>query len=771
MNRIRNYFPFIVVLLLWAAFCIPTLIHGRVPFPSDYQVTFFPPWNTQYAMPVKNNAMPDIITQIYPWKKLTIDTWKQGEVPLWNPNSFSGTVHAGNYQTAVFSPMNLLFFILPFIDAWTILILLQPLLAGIGMALFLRSLGRGTAGSTIGSIAFMFAGFMVAWMAYGTLGYAALFLPYILWSIRRFMDKPSPVWLLVIAAGVALSFVSGHFQISVYVLLASLAYLSAEALLHGNRKRALYPGIALVSGLSFASPQLFLTANAFALSVRGLSAQAKEVIPWQYIVTLLAPDFYGNPVTRNDWFGHYAEWASYVGVVPLVLGIYGALYSRARERLVFIVLAFVTLLLAYQSPLSWALFALRIPVLSTSAASRIILLFSFSLAVLSAFGADQLLSDWKERIWKRRIGFFLTGPVIVLCIVGFLYLIRPLPVDRLSVAKRNIMLPGLFLIASSGIGALGFISRRRLATGLFVALIGISAFDSWRFASKWMPFGEKNLVFPDTKVVAFLRENIDHGKLFGNLGNEVGSYYGLGLIEGYDAMYQGRYGEFVNGLSNGIVTQSGPSVVQFDRNARYGLQALQLMGVKYISHKLADGRSVWTFPHWLYPDEFVSRFRDEHYEVFEYVKAFPPVFMASGYVVEADPQNIIRTLFDSKFDRRERLVLERSIMGMPGEGPSEAIIKQSSPNKLVVATSSEADKLLFRSQVFDSGWRVWVDGKPAELLRADFDFQAVFVPKGTHTVEFRYWPSAMTYGIIAAIAGIGLLTGMSVLIDKRGKHV
>jgi hypothetical protein len=107
-------------------------------------------------MPVKNNAMPDVITQIYPWKKLTIDSWKSGSIPLWNPYSFSGTVQAANYQSAVFSPFNLIFFILPFLDAWSLQVLFQPLLAGIGMYVFLRSLSRSRSGSLIGAIGFMF---------------------------------------------------------------------------------------------------------------------------------------------------------------------------------------------------------------------------------------------------------------------------------------------------------------------------------------------------------------------------------------------------------------------------------------------------------------------------------------------------------------------------------------------------------------------------------------------------------------------------------------
>jgi hypothetical protein len=115
----------------------------------------FPPWSAQYGMALKNNAMPDVITQIYPWKKITIDSWKQGQVPLWNPYSFSGTPHAANYQTAVFSPVNLLYFILPFLEAWSIMILLQPLFGIIHVFLAAGS-KRSKPTSLIGSIALCF---------------------------------------------------------------------------------------------------------------------------------------------------------------------------------------------------------------------------------------------------------------------------------------------------------------------------------------------------------------------------------------------------------------------------------------------------------------------------------------------------------------------------------------------------------------------------------------------------------------------------------------
>lgn len=52
----------------------------------------------------------DAIRQIYPWKELAVSMIKEGQLPLWNPYAFSGTPLLANIQTAVFYPLNILFF-------------------------------------------------------------------------------------------------------------------------------------------------------------------------------------------------------------------------------------------------------------------------------------------------------------------------------------------------------------------------------------------------------------------------------------------------------------------------------------------------------------------------------------------------------------------------------------------------------------------------------------------------------------------------------------
>jgi hypothetical protein len=714
-------------------------------------------------MPVKNNAMPDVITQIYPWKKFTIDTWKRGEIPLWNPFSFSGTVHAGNYQSAIFSPFTILFFILPFIDAWSVLILLQPLLAGLFMLLFLREINCSDRPSVVGSVGFMFCGFLVTWMAYGTLGYAVLFLPLILWSIAKYLRTSSRIFLFVGILAIASSYFSGHFQISIYVWITSLSYLMYETYQSKQWKKGIILFFMLCIGLCISAPQLFLTYDAFQASVRSADMQLKEVIPWQYIVTFLSPDFFGNPVTRNDWFGHYAEWAGYVGVVPFLLSLYAVFFSKHSKKIFFAGLFFVTLLLAYISPLSIALFQLKIPVLSTSAASRIIVITSFSLCVLGTFGLEQLLIDWKKREWKKRIGFVAGAGIVLGMIWAVVYLLKPFPLEQLLVAKRNLILPTVFVAVTSVIMACGFIKKAYIIVIASTLLILVGCFDSYRYASKWMPFDPREYVYPEVKFITRLQKEIGENRVFGNIGNEVGSYFNIPLIEGYDAMYQGRYGEFINATSNGIVATPGRSVVQFDKHGLHALPALQLLGVKYIFHRISDGRNVWAFPFWEYgDDQFKSTYRDEQYELLEYKKAYPRVFLVSSYVVKNDPQEIIDTLFQKDFDRRNTLVLEEkpSIEPMEGEGTIEEM--KNTPSTLIVKVKNSVPKLLFRSEAFDPGWNVTVDGKNVPLYRADYDFQAVLVPAGEHVVTFYYWAKSFTYGIYTMLIGIGSMIGMVV---------
>lgn len=768
-RRAYRSWPIFVLILVWFIFASPYLLKGLIPFPSKYLVTFFPPWSAAYGMPLKNNAMPDVITQIYPWKKLTIDTWKQGRIPFWNPYSFAGTPHLANYQTAVFSPFNLLFLFLKQIDAWSWLVLLQPLLAGIFMYLFLRSLDRSKPAAVLGSLAFMFCGFIVVWMAYATLAYAVLWLPFILFVINRFLKKTSWWFLLSITAAVAFSFFSGHFQISLYVAGTVLVYILFTFLIAKNWiKTGLLFGF-FILGIFLSLPQLLPSFMAYINSVRSISFAKGEIIPWQYLITMLAPDFYGNPVTRNDWFGHYAEWAGYIGVVPLLLAGYGLFRKKAKQEWFFIILGLTAVILAYPTWFNDLLFQAKVPVLSTSSASRIIVIFSFSLAVLAAFGLDKVWQDWKNRALKPGIFYFL---LIVILLAAFwlgLVMGKPLPPDKLSIAKRNLLLPTLTVLATVLFSLSGYFrfKTKRLATLCLAVLLVLTAYDLLRFASKWMPFDPREYVFPQMEVTAFLQKKVGIDRVFGNFGNELGSYFAIPGVEGYDALYSERYGKLVSAMAFGQLDVPQRSVVLLPKKGRYTEEFLELLGVKYVLHRGSDGRNVWAYPVWEFP-QYRSIYADQYYEVFENTAVLPRVFLASDYKLIHSDQEIITALFSPQLNRRQTLILEEKPQPEPQEaGEGRVEIARYRSTEIVMQVDTPAPKLLFLSDTYDPGWKAWIDQSPAKIYRADYDFRAIAVPSGRHLVRLSYEPQAFRWAMFIAGGVIFILLGGSIYALKH----
>ncbi len=763
-----RFWPALFILIVWLVFASPYFFKGLVPFPSKYQVTFFPPWSAQFGMPVKNNAMPDVITQIYPWKRLTIETWKMGQVPLWNPYSFSGTPHLANYQSAVLSPVNLLFFILPEIDAWSVMILLQPLLAGLFMYLLLRTLERSKPASLIGSIAFMFSGFLTVWMAYGTLGWAILWLPLLFAAVLRHFQMRSWWNLFMLSIALAWSFFSGHFQMSVYVLLAVVAFIVYQGMQTKQKRAVIELGVAVILGLMLSSPQILPSLEAYSQSVRSELFTQGGGIAWQYLVTLFAPDFYGNPVTRNDWFGYYAEWASYIGVVPLLLAVY-AIVRRTKHIGFFLGLAIISFFIATPSPINAFVIWLKIPGISTSYAARIIILASFSLAAIAAYGLDGLREDWEK---KRTSSIFLCAMIIGLFLIAIwavVWIIRPLEIEKLLIARRNLMLPTGLAVGFSALAVLGYIKRwkfvRPLTIGLFILL---ATFDMVRYASKWMPFDPREYVYPEVDIVSFLKKEVGYQRIFGNLGGEVTNGFGLLGIEGYDAVYQKRYGEFIRSASTGKIITPERSVVQFPKIGTYSEFALQLLGVRYLVHRLSDGRFSWAYPYWEYP-QYESIYKNEQYEVLKNQKAYPRVFLASSYITRTADQDMIDAFHSEGFDPRQTLVLETNPDIAPQSGEGTADITKYTPNEVVIRTTSTGPKLLFLSDVFDNGWRATVDGQETLIYRADYDFRAVAVPSGEHIVRMVYWPKSFARGLW--LAGFGMLCLFGLFLSSRSRVI
>lgn len=780
LKSIKKFWPIIGIFLLVAVFAYPYWLKGFIPFSSDYLVTFFAPWQYFFGMPVKNAAMPDIVGQMYPWKHLVIGLWKNGVIPLWNPNVFSGTPLLGNFQSAVFHPLNFLFFILPESDAWSIMILLQPLLAGFFTYLFTRQLSLSKPAALLSAISFMFCGFVTTWMAYGTMGYALLWLPLILFAIEKTFGKRSFFSLILISFSLSASLFSGHFQTSLYVLGAAILYLMFKFIVTKKLATFLYCLLFVFLGIMLSSVQLIPTFELYRQSVRGSWLSISEIVPWRYLVTLFSPDFYGNPVTRNDWFGHYAEWSGFIGTASLILAIYIVFTLNKKPPVAFFaLLGIFSLILTRPTPILDWIVKLKIPVLSSSAASRAICLFSFSASVLAGYGWEKLKSDFKKKKLAYPLVVFSFCLLIFAAIWLRLFFVKPFEADKIEIAKRNLLLPtimalGLWL-AVLGYGLLlRFFKEKRFFTKIFqtlaLALIILAvAFDVLRFTKKWMPFTERKYLYPSLPVLEYLTKNAGHDRVFGYYSMALQNYYGIQGFDGYDPLYIQRYGELLLSAGDGKIGVPSTRGVGLERRGKYTMSLLNLMGGKYILHAIPDDHFSWAFPFWDYPKQFKLLYEDGKYQVYDNLEAFPRAFIAYDYLVESRPQKIIDKMLSVDTSLRKTAIIEEEINLEKKKEliKGEAKIIDYSPNKVVIEAKNDSPGLLVLSDNYYPGWRAYVNDKETKIYRADYTLRAILLPEGQNKVEFAYRPDSFRMGLIASIVSLGGIIVFAALIKEK----
>lgn len=741
-RKIISSLPVLFFVVIWIIFAYPYLLQGKVPFPSSYQVNHFHPWSLDQKNwgPVKNGAMPDVIDQIYPWKHFTVQELKQARLPWWNPNSFSGTPHVANVQSTALSPFNVLFLFLPFLDAWSLLILFQPVIAAIGMYLLLRFYKISKAGALLGSVSWMFSGFIVVWMAYGTLSMAIAVLPLLLFCLSKYFAHRSLFWGVVGSLVLVTSFFSGHFQTSLYLFLVSLAYCLFLFISTKKKVRSLMTALFVFLGIIIAFIQIFPAIQFYNLSPRSDIFIFSGGIPIHYLVTLFAPDFFGNPVTRNDWFGYYAEWSSFVGIVPIIFAFFTIGRKRSSFIYFFQILSVISLLFALESPLLRILGNLHIPVLSTSTPSRLIVICSFSFAVLGGFGYDLWRMMIQEKRLKKYLVYLAIPGLLLITVWTLLFSGTILQPEHAQLAKKNLLLPtvlyfGMIMVTISAV----YLKRKASVVIVLVLLpVFFAASDSLRFASKWMPFDPRSSVFSELPVIKAMQREIGSGRIFGNIGAQVGTYYNLPIIEGYDPLYIDRYGEFIRTSATGKYSPSERSVVKIDRNGLYVKRVLNLLGVSLIYHPNADTNQSWAFPVWNDPD-FKEIYRDDLYSLYKNTKAIARPSIYYDFEVISDKNKLLKRFYTKDFDYQNVLLLEEN----PGISPSDngtwsvKVYSKTATNIRYVVRTSKVG-LLFLSDSYYPGWKGYVNGEETRLFRADYSFRAVVIPKGESIVTFDY---------------------------------
>src|ERR1051326_5278678 len=207
----KSFFWIVLTVFASLAFVThPQVLRGKVPLPTEI-VTNFPPWEDFHSERKTPHAeVGDSVTMFYPWRVFQESALRRRELPLWNPSILAGTPFHAGAQAALFYPLHLLLLIQQPPTLWTVKLLLNLMLTGVFTALFVRSIGGSRTGAISAGLIFSCCGFMAAWQTFTSLADAAIWLPFILWSVHRLCLVPSAGAMAVSSIAFAMPVLAGH---------------------------------------------------------------------------------------------------------------------------------------------------------------------------------------------------------------------------------------------------------------------------------------------------------------------------------------------------------------------------------------------------------------------------------------------------------------------------------------------------------------------------------------------------------------------------------
>ena len=91
-------------------------------------------------------------------------------------------------------------------------------------------------------------------------------------------------------------------------------------------------------------------------------------------------------------------------------------------------------------------------------------------------------------------------------------------------------------------------------------------------------------------------------------------------------------------------------------------------------------------------------------------------------------------------------------------------------NSLTGEITVSEPKVLVVQIPYSTGWSATVDGKPAELLRANTAFLGLELEPGSHTIALHYQTPGLTAGVLISLAGVVLYLVIAVWNRRRRFH-
>ncbi len=759
--------------------------------------------------PLTDAVVPwDSKNHFYPMLRFLGDSLAQGELPLWNPYHFSGHPAAADPQSLLFTPTMLLFVWLvpaPSMKLFDLVVFAHLLPGALAFLPLFRRRGWRPEGAVVAAVIFVLGGSASARLQHTgiILGYGLYPLAFLL--LEEALDRRS-YRLGALFAAVATVMVIGRDQVaflagmSLVGLLAYHAAISYRPLAFLRERAGLITLMAAIGGVLLAAPVL-LTAQFLTTSTRpafGFGVAAMGSLPPESLATVLFANVFGSLRSTYDYWG--PDWHSlaegtwtdratnylFVGTIPAVLILWHGIAGGrlfAREFRFFLVLGMVTTVYAlgrYTPAFSFIFDSLPGVSLYRRPADA-----TFLMNIVLAFGAGYLVHRYRQD-GVPRMSAFRGSPVAAVrvavaisLVVGALLvgLTFALPARQTVAASTEIALTIAAAAAVIWLLLRATASPKLRATAAAI-MVAITAGELiWRNAAS--PLNAE----PASRYAVYRELPPDQLKGLHVLRGELAERHARGErprveILGLGGAWQNasmvlhledtigynplRLADYERAIGPGE-NAADPNLRHFPGTFRgYRCRLAGLLGLEYLVLDRPAERLPKHFPRLT---DAKLLFGSGSMWIYRLSPSAPRAYLATR-LMPVDSETVLGQEELPEFDRRTTALVDQDQVGSlqadyglqddspePPSASGSVTLREYGRNAVLLDVDTDRNSVVILHDIYYPGWEATVDGKPAQILRANLLFRGVEVGPGQHRVEFRFRPLS-SGNLMAAARGL-----------------
>lgn len=670
------------------------------------------------------------------------ESFWRGEIPLWNPLNDCGTPFLAQWNAQVLYLPALFYLLLPLSWSLGVFCLLHLFWGGLGMFVLARCWTGNSFAAAFAGIAFAFNGLMLNSLMWPATVAAVSWMPWVVWLTERAWREGGRMLVIAAIAG-ALQMLSGGTEVVLLTWVLSAALALAEIfrgeLPRGQTFRRAALVVVLISGLCAAQLLPFFDFLNHSQRQAGFFAAQWPMPPTGWL-NFLAPLFHCH--SQQGVFmqaGQYWTTSYYAGVATAALAALAVCRQRSRRVWLLGGLTLLCLVLALgdATPLyRWlcrhvsAIGLMRFPI-------KFVILPVFALPLLAALGLTSQRAG--NRCFNRSWLWFAFATVaLIFAVIAWNDRLPP-PDDNQRMFFFNALTRViLFTAIAGGLFLVEKISELKLRRWLQLLLLLLVWLDLLRQVPQ-----------PPTVNRAIYQPNLPRmpvapqpGAARAMVPPSVRDRFVLSYLPDAAEEYVNRRIALIwnCNLLDDIPKCDGFFPLELRDHADLFAGDLAEPMLDFVGASQIIRIQTNAF-HW------------------EPRASSMPLLTGGQKPAFTNDEGTLQILASANFNPRQEVYLPlaaKTSVTATNSTSVKILSAQFSAQRIEANVEAAAPAMLVVAQMYYHPWRAYVDGRPTPLWRANYGFQALEVPAGSHQVKLVYEDRRFYLG---AVISLGMLMG------------